>query len=675
MRKIYLNIALALFGVQSINAQQTYSNFQPANLVIGQNSFTSTSSTFDAFTGCYSSCSDLSSKGVLAVANQYGRVLLYNTIPAVNGASANIVIGKPDFTTSTQGCSQSLCYNINGVIFSPDGNKLIASDYGNNRVLIWNTIPTTNGQNADVVIGQTSFTSSTAGCAADKLDRPTELAVTPSGQLLIADRYNNRVLVYNKIPTSNGASADMVIGQPNFTTNLAGSGPNQFNLPWGISFSPSGRLAVADFNNNRVLVFNSLPAANGGTANIVVGQSALTNTVAGCTQNQISGPIGVAFSPDGKLALSEYGNHRVLVYNTVPTVSGANADVVLGQPSFTANTPNNGGVSAQSMQEPYGINFDFNGRLLVNGRFMHRTMVFGTVPTQTAEVAVTIASNSSSLCLGSEITYSINVQNNGSSAASNVIAVTALPYYFTLLSSVANNGVYNNFGYWTIPALPNGSVASLVLTGTVNTSVPQTIPAYANILNSQQFDSNLSNNGVSNLVNTSSAAMPTSGTISGPSAICQGNTYNFTCSGSNGTSYQWWASNASVSGTGSVVPVTFATGNANLYVLPFNATCSGVSSSYSVVVSSCTGLEENFSNGVFVNVYPNPSNGAVTVNAIHEISSVEIFDLNGKVVFSNRNVESTNQHIDLSNLPNSVYLLKVKLSSGDVTNSRIVIQK
>ncbi len=675
MKKIYQSIVLALLGAQTLNAQQTFSNFQSANIVIGQPSFTTNNTTTDAFTGKSSSYSDLSSKGQFAVGAQFGRVLLYNNLPSVNGASASVVLGKPDFTSTTTGCTQSLCNNINGVIFSPDGNKIIASDAGNNRVLIWNTIPTSNGANADVVIGQTTFTSSASGTAADKLSFPQEIAVTPDGRLLISDRYNNRILVFNKIPSSNGASADLVIGQANFTTSTSGSTPNKFNQPWGISFSPTGKLAVADEGNNRVLIFNSLPTANGGTANVVVGQPTFTDNTSGCAQNKFSNPLGVAFSPDGKLAVSEFINHRVMIFNTVPTVNGVNADVVLGQPSFTSNTSFNGGVTAQSMNEPYGINFDFNGRLLVNGRAMNRTMVFGTVPTQTAEVAVTIASNSSSLCLGSEITYSINVQNNGSSAASNVIAATSLPYYFTLLSSVANNGVYNNFGYWTIPALPNGSVASLVLTGTVNTSVPQTIPAYASILNSQQFDSNLSNNGVSNLVNTSSASMPTSGTISGPSAICQGNTYNFTCSGSNATSYQWWANNASVSGTGSVVPVTFATGNAILYVLPVNSSCSGVSSSYSIAVSPCTGLDEQFSNGVFVNVYPNPNNGLVNINALHEISSVVIVDLNGKVVYSNNSVNASNQQLDLSSLPNSVYLMKVKLSSGDVANSRIVIQK
>ena len=38
------------------------------------------------------------------------------------------------------------------------------------------------------------------------------------GKLYVADTQDHRVLIYNSIPTSNGAAADLVLGQPNFTT-------------------------------------------------------------------------------------------------------------------------------------------------------------------------------------------------------------------------------------------------------------------------------------------------------------------------------------------------------------------------------------------------------------------------------------------------------------------------
>ena len=39
-----------------------------------------------------------------------------------------------------------------------------------------------------------------------------------NGRLYVADTQNNRVLIFNRIPTSNGAAADVVLGQPDFTT-------------------------------------------------------------------------------------------------------------------------------------------------------------------------------------------------------------------------------------------------------------------------------------------------------------------------------------------------------------------------------------------------------------------------------------------------------------------------
>ena len=95
--------------------------------------------------------------------------------------------------------------NCNGVAFSADGSKLLVSDSNNNRVLIWNTVPATNGVQADVVIGQTDFVTATGGASATKMTGPDGLSVTPDGKLLVCDKTNNRVLIFNSIPTSNGA--------------------------------------------------------------------------------------------------------------------------------------------------------------------------------------------------------------------------------------------------------------------------------------------------------------------------------------------------------------------------------------------------------------------------------------------------------------------------------------
>jgi hypothetical protein len=53
--------------------------------------------------------------------------------------------------------------------------------------------------------------------------------VVAGGKIYVGDAGNNRVLVYNTIPTTNGSFADMVIGQPNFTTTSGGTTATNFN--------------------------------------------------------------------------------------------------------------------------------------------------------------------------------------------------------------------------------------------------------------------------------------------------------------------------------------------------------------------------------------------------------------------------------------------------------------
>src|SRR5439155_9414536 len=108
-----------------------------------------------------------------------------------------------------------------------------------------------------------------------------------NGKLFIADTHNNRVVIFNSIPTANGASADVVLGQPNFTvginTNIAQVTPNpQANtMSDPVSVSSDGRrLFVADLGYNRVLIWNGIPTANGAPADIALGQPNLTSAIA-----------------------------------------------------------------------------------------------------------------------------------------------------------------------------------------------------------------------------------------------------------------------------------------------------------------------------------------------------------------------------------------------------------
>ena len=76
-----------------------------------------------------------------------------------------------------------------------------------------------------------------------------------------------------------------------------------------------------------------------------------------------------------------------------------------------------------------------------------------------------------------------------------------------------------------------------------------------------------------------------------------------------------------------------------------------------------------------ISVYPNPANGAITVNAPAKIARVEFVNALGQVVMvreysaAEYNVQ---QQIDINNMPGGIYMMQVQLSDGEVLNTRIV---
>ena len=87
--------------------------------------------------------------------------LTYNRkCPACVG-QATVVLGQPDFTTTTENITATTNSLRLPTAVASDGVHLVVADTNHNRVLIWNRIPTSNNQPADVVVGQATFTTAT----------------------------------------------------------------------------------------------------------------------------------------------------------------------------------------------------------------------------------------------------------------------------------------------------------------------------------------------------------------------------------------------------------------------------------------------------------------------------------------------------------------------------------
>ena len=252
-----------------------------------------------------------------------------------NGQPADLILGPLGFEQSG---GPSFLHHPGSV--ETDGTRLFVADTRNNRVLIWNTIPTTNYAPADVVVGQPDMYSSTTRCSQRGLAWPMSVA-TDGQKLYVADTNNNRVLIWNTIPTTNYQPADIVLGQPDFDSwELPDeTTPSSMVHPWSVE-TDGQRLYVADTGQSRVLIWNSIPTQNNQPADLVIGMPDLWSWPGSsenvdawmeanprATLNGKGGPRGVC--TDGtRLAVTTYQS-PFKIWNSIPTQNGQPADVVL----------------------------------------------------------------------------------------------------------------------------------------------------------------------------------------------------------------------------------------------------------------------------------------------------------------------------------------------------------
>lgn len=96
---------------------------------------------------------------------------------------------------------------------------------------------------------------------------------------------------------------------------------------------------------------------------------------------------------------------------------------------------------------------------------------------------------------------------------------------------------------------------------------------------------------------------------------------------------------------------------------------SGIDAS-KLFVDSTTGNKNNLTNGLSCKVYPNPFTNWLRIECLTPIHSIEIVDLQGRIVYS----EAFSQaKIDLSHLPAGFYILKVK-SGKQVFQQKLIKQ-
>lgn len=168
------------------------------------------------------------------------------------GQNADIALSAIDFNNA----GGPLLFNHPMGIAS-DGRRLLLADTYNNRVLVWTSLPSGNTP-PDLVLGQRDFAGNDAGSGLDRMNFPVNVA-TDGTRVVVADTENDRLLVWKSFPTANGQPADYAIGGSD-GRGLRQS-KNRFQWPWGV-WTDGTKLAVSSTRGGYVLIWNSFPAAD-----------------------------------------------------------------------------------------------------------------------------------------------------------------------------------------------------------------------------------------------------------------------------------------------------------------------------------------------------------------------------------------------------------------------------
>jgi sugar lactone lactonase YvrE len=189
---------------------------------------------------------------------------------------------------------------------------------------------------------------------AAEINYPTGLAVDPSGNVYIADQYNNRI---RKVNTSGIIST--IAGNDNITGYSGDGGlatAAEIYGPTGVAVDVSGNVYFPDCNNQRVRKINS-----SGIISTIVGNGTAGFSGDGgpATAAELNGPIYVEVDTYGNVYIADVNNNRIRRVNTSGIIT-----TIVG--NGIAGYSGDGGPSTNAeINAPHGIALDSFGNLYI----------------------------------------------------------------------------------------------------------------------------------------------------------------------------------------------------------------------------------------------------------------------------------------------------------------------
>lgn len=450
-----------------------------------------------------------------------------------------------------------------------------------------------------------------------------------------------------------------VVAPMNFTPTVGYSNTHTFSTPyiwdgtsnvviettWSNNFSGAAADLVTQYNSPTTFTSCIVYRADNVTAAATATSTTISFTYLSRPDFRINGmsPATVLWSPSAALSSATTlttvaspttsVNYTLTASNGACTSNGLVTLTVSPLPSVTvASTPSAICVGASA-------SLTASGATTYSWSTGGTTSVIGVTPSVTSTYTV----DGTNSCGTDTKTISITVNSNPTvSAVSSTSAVCA-----------GSSATLTATGATTYTWTSIGSGASVVVTPTANTTYTVDGTDANGCLGTQ-------------VVTVNSNPLPTITANTSASVLCVGNSATLTASGA--TSYSWTSVGAGASVV--VSPTTTTT-----YTVE-GTDANGCSDTISIVqtVSLCTGIQSAVISNA-VSIYPNPSNGMVTlwVSDTTKEMYFEVFDAVGKNVL-HKSITSNETSVNMSDLANGIYSYRLVNVNGLVYQGKLIKQ-
>ena len=251
-----------------------------------------------------------------------------------------------------------------GVAVDGSGNVYIADQYNNRvRKVAGGNISTVAGT------GVNAFSGDGKAATAATLSAPDGVALDATGNLYISDSSN---YVVRKVSTSGTITtvAGVQTQGPGFAGDTGPATSAVLSHPAALALDSAGNLYIADPGNNAVRMVSTT-----GIITTVVGATppGFTGDGGVARNARLNNPIGLAIDRAGNIYIGDSGNNRIRMISSstglITTIAGTGV----------AGRAGDGGPAAKAqLNNPKGVAVDAAGNIYIADSFNNRIRVIGT---------------------------------------------------------------------------------------------------------------------------------------------------------------------------------------------------------------------------------------------------------------------------------------------------------